>query len=174
MEHRYGYSLYKNSEVLSCEYKLPLSFVARMYKAKIEMILQENMGAMIDKMSDNVPSFGNSGEISGVMWVGLKQGSLTAFIITNTTTVGRVHVEFLRFMLRNSDRKDFLSVPLTEVDKITKINTQLIEVKSTLHKAITAVLDRGEKMEELLKKTEDLTKNTIEFEKKAKRLNRCC
>jgi REP element-mobilizing transposase RayT len=59
-------------------------------------------------------------------------------------------------------------------DKIAKVQNQLVETKEELVKTITLVLDRGEKLEDMIKKTEGLEKEAIIFRGKAKKLNRCC
>ena len=62
---------------------------------------------------------------------------------------------------------------LTE-DKILKVQNQLVETKEELMKTIVLVLDRGERIDDLIKKTDDLKGRSIIFRDRAKKLNKCC
>lgn len=61
-----------------------------------------------------------------------------------------------------------------QVDVITKIEKDLDETKDVMIKNIDALLNRGEKLDDLLNKAENLSKGSKEFLTKTKRLNRCC
>lgn len=61
-----------------------------------------------------------------------------------------------------------------EADKLTKIRKDLDETKGVMIKNIDALLDRGEKLDDLFGKAENLTKGSKEFLIKTKKLNRCC
>lgn len=63
---------------------------------------------------------------------------------------------------------------VTNFDKIEKVNTQLKEVKEIMIENIEKILDRGEKLEDLLTKSQKLSETSKQFYKKAKKLNSCC
>lgn len=61
-----------------------------------------------------------------------------------------------------------------KVDKIYAINKSLDETKEIMLKNIEKVLARGENIDELVKKSHDLSKSSKKFYKTAKKMNRCC
>lgn len=61
-----------------------------------------------------------------------------------------------------------------EADAMTKIQTELDETKIILHNTIEAVLQRGEKLDDLVDKSEGLSLQSKTFYKTAKKTNQCC
>lgn len=61
-----------------------------------------------------------------------------------------------------------------EADKLMKIQDNLDEIKGVMHKNIEEVLKRGEKLEDLMEKAEDLSSTSVHFYKQAKKTNQCC
>jgi len=61
-----------------------------------------------------------------------------------------------------------------QVDKILKIQKELNETKQILLQNIDTLLERGERIEDLAKKSDDLSFQTKAFASKAEDLNRCC
>ncbi len=61
-----------------------------------------------------------------------------------------------------------------KVDKILKLNTQLNETKDLLVKTIDKVLERGEKLDDLVAKSDNLSQQSKMFYKQAKKTNSCC
>jgi len=59
-------------------------------------------------------------------------------------------------------------------DKLTKIQKNLDEIKDVMHKNIEEVLKRGETLDTLMDKSDDLSSSSKIFYKKAKDQNRCC
>eukprot|EP00299_Pterocystis_sp_00344_P017807 c8921_g1_i1.p1 GENE.c8921_g1_i1~~c8921_g1_i1.p1 ORF type:complete len:133 (+),score=25.02 c8921_g1_i1:680-1078(+) len=59
-------------------------------------------------------------------------------------------------------------------DVLLKINRDLDETKIILHKSIESALDRGQKLEDLIARTNDLSAMSKAFAKDSKALNRCC
>ena len=59
-------------------------------------------------------------------------------------------------------------------DKITKIQKDLDETTTILHKTIDAVLERGVKLDNLVDKSNDLSAQSKLFYKQAKKTNSCC
>ena len=60
------------------------------------------------------------------------------------------------------------------VDKISNIKYQLEDTKDIIMKSIDKVLARGEQLDDLIEKTNDLSKSSKRFYKTTKKLNRCC
>lgn len=61
-----------------------------------------------------------------------------------------------------------------QADKLTKIQKDLDETKITLHQTIESVLQRGEKLENLVDKSSDLSMASQMFYKQARKNNQCC
>ena len=61
-----------------------------------------------------------------------------------------------------------------QADKLTKIQKDLDETKITLHQTIESVLQRGEKLENLVDKSQDLSMASQMFYKQARKNNQCC
>ncbi|KAH9400230.1 palmitoyltransferase, partial [Tyrophagus putrescentiae] len=61
-----------------------------------------------------------------------------------------------------------------EADAMTKIQNDLDETKIILHNTITSVLQRGEKLDNLVAKSEDLSMQSKVFYKTARKTNQCC
>ncbi|KAL6778569.1 YKT6 [Auxenochlorella protothecoides x Auxenochlorella symbiontica] len=62
----------------------------------------------------------------------------------------------------------------TAADKLAKIQKDLDETKIILHKTIESVLDRGEKLDQLVEKSNDLGMASQLFYKQARKANSCC
>lgn len=61
-----------------------------------------------------------------------------------------------------------------EADKITKIEKELDEVKGIVIKSMDDILKRGEALESLMQKSEDLSQVSYQFYRTAKKNNQCC
>ncbi|XP_044267493.1 synaptobrevin homolog YKT6 [Tribolium madens] len=61
-----------------------------------------------------------------------------------------------------------------EADAMTKIQEDLDETKIILHHAIESVLQRGEKLDDLVSKSEGLSMQSKAFYKTARKTNSCC
>ncbi|VVC89532.1 synaptobrevin homolog YKT6 [Leptidea sinapis] len=61
-----------------------------------------------------------------------------------------------------------------EADALTKIQNDLDETKIILHDTIKAVLDRGEKLDDLVEKSNSLSMHSKAFYKTARKTNSCC
>eukprot|EP00300_Choanocystis_sp_HF-7_P025951 c2833_g1_i1.p1 GENE.c2833_g1_i1~~c2833_g1_i1.p1 ORF type:complete len:218 (+),score=38.73 c2833_g1_i1:1-654(+) len=61
-----------------------------------------------------------------------------------------------------------------EADTITRIHADLDETRSTMLIAIDKLLERGEKIEDLVDRSNDLSIASKTFSKRSAKLNRCC
>lgn len=62
----------------------------------------------------------------------------------------------------------------TEADPMMKVEKEIDETKIILKKSIESVLERGEKLEDLIDMTDKLSSETKTFYKAAKSTNSCC
>lgn len=62
----------------------------------------------------------------------------------------------------------------SSADKITKIQKDLDETTGILHKTIDDILKRGEKLDTLVERSNDLSAQSKLFYKQAKKTNSCC
>jgi synaptobrevin family protein YKT6 len=62
----------------------------------------------------------------------------------------------------------------TEADKIESIKKELDETMDIIHKTIDSVLDRGDKLNDLVNKSADLSKQSQLFYNTAAKQNSCC
>jgi len=86
---------------------------------------------------------------------------------------------------RSETRQDSISFPpLAEMlkaaqdpasfDKLTKIKGDLDETTAVLHQTIDNLLERGEKLDSLVERSDDLSKQSKMFYKQARKTNSCC
>lgn len=61
-----------------------------------------------------------------------------------------------------------------QVDGILKIQKELDDTKITLHKTFESVLQRGEKLDDLVEKSSELSTQSKMFYKQASKQNSCC
>ncbi|XP_070541283.1 synaptobrevin homolog YKT6-like [Ptychodera flava] len=61
-----------------------------------------------------------------------------------------------------------------EADALTKVQAELDETKIIMHNTIEAVLQRGEKLDDLVEKSQDLSMQSKTFYKTARKTNQCC
>ena len=59
-------------------------------------------------------------------------------------------------------------------DSITKLKNELNEVQEILKQSLNDLLKRGENLESLMIKSEDLSVTSVNYYKQAKKTNRCC
>ncbi|CDR41042.1 CYFA0S06e00584g1_1 [Cyberlindnera fabianii] len=62
----------------------------------------------------------------------------------------------------------------SQADSIMRVQAELDETKVVLHKTIESVLERGEKLDSLVDKSEALSSSSKMFYKQAKKTNSCC
>nr|CAG4648904.1 EOG090X0E6P [Polyphemus pediculus] len=61
-----------------------------------------------------------------------------------------------------------------EADALTRVQEELDETKIILHNTIEAVLERGEKLDDLVSKSQGLSDSSKLFYKTARKTNSCC
>lgn len=58
-------------------------------------------------------------------------------------------------------------------DKLTRVQNELDKTKAIMHQTIESVLDRGEKLDDLVNKSDQLSYASKQFYKQAKKTNSC-
>ncbi|KAF7488503.1 Synaptobrevin -like protein YKT6 [Sarcoptes scabiei] len=61
-----------------------------------------------------------------------------------------------------------------EADAMTKLQNEIDETKIILYDAISGILERGEKLDQLVEKSEELSVQSKLFYKTARKTNQCC
>ena len=61
-----------------------------------------------------------------------------------------------------------------EADRLMKIESELNQITEIMHKNIDQLLKRGETLESLMQKSQDLSSVSYDFYKRAKKNNQCC
>ena len=62
-----------------------------------------------------------------------------------------------------------------EVDKLEKLKEELKQVEEICHKNLDGLLKRGEDLDKLMAKSQDVSNLSLDFYKQAKKANsRCC
>merc|ERR1712139_459668 len=62
----------------------------------------------------------------------------------------------------------------SQADQLTRIMSELEQTKMVLHETIEAALERGQKIDSLIEKSNDLSGSSKMFYKTAKKQNQCC
>lgn len=62
----------------------------------------------------------------------------------------------------------------SQADQLTRIMNELEQTKLVLHETIEAALQRGQKIDDLIVKSNDLSGSSKMFYKTAKKQNQCC
>ncbi|KAF3905419.1 hypothetical protein ABW20_dc0100557 [Dactylellina cionopaga] len=99
--------------------------------------------------------------------------------------INRILDEFLTKYPRTTWANSSLSLPTldeylknyqvpSQADNISKIQKELDETKIVLHKTIESVLDRGEKLDTLVQRSDNLSQASKMFYSNAKKQNSCC
>ena len=78
----------------------------------------------------------------------------------------------LKFPLLEKYLKDYQNP--AEADKLMKIESELNSITDIMHKNIEQLLKRGETLENLMQKSNDLSTVSYDFYKRAKKNNQCC
>lgn len=78
----------------------------------------------------------------------------------------------LKFTLLEKFLKDYQNP--AEADKLMKIESELNQITDIMHKNIEQLLKRGETLESLMQKSQDLSTVSYDFYKRAKKNNQCC
>ena len=92
----------------------------------------------------------------------------------------RVGVNWKAMDADQTSEPDFLTADILhyqdprKADKLTAIQTQLDEVKDVMHTNIEQLMQRGETLDSLMSKSDDLNTASVQFYKQAKKANSCC
>ncbi|CAG8675805.1 21162_t:CDS:2 [Cetraspora pellucida] len=123
----------------------------------------------------------------------VEENSLAGIIICDNeypqrvafSLLGRVLDEFLIKFARNTWKPQTISYPELktylikyqdpkEADQIIKVQEQLDETKLVMNKTIEGLLQRGEKLDDLIDRSQEISFQSKAFYKQAKKTNSCC
>lgn len=179
------------------KHKLKLEFINIMFRFKVENRIVENCKELVEalyeeKIANEITSVHMDGEIgtafrkhnlNDVVCHCCKKDYIYCVITHNNfkmSIVKKVMDELnsvlymdvldLDYMLDKYDEMD----KNTQKDKITEIQDDLDEAVDVLKISMEKLLSRGEQLEELLEKTENLREVSFKFQKQARKLNSCC
>jgi synaptobrevin family protein YKT6 len=79
---------------------------------------------------------------------------------------GANYPELKEYLIKYQDPK--------QADQIMKVQDQLDETKLVMNKTIEALLQRGEKLDDLIDKSQEISFQSKAFYKQAKKTNSCC
>jgi synaptobrevin family protein YKT6 len=100
-----------------------------------------------------------------------------------TDTLGKFADKYPRWAETKSDQSEtpeFMTEALEkfqnpkEADKVLKIQQTVEEIKTIMHRNIDDILKRGETLDALMEKSNDLSATSVDFFKTAKKQNQCC
>lgn len=97
--------------------------------------------------------------------------------VTDEEYSGRLAFGAINSMINDQTNLDTLFLKYSDpkqTDSILKVQNELDETKIILHNTINAVLERGEKLDDLVNKSNALSMQSKAFYKTAKRTNSCC
>lgn len=127
--------------------------------------------------------FVRENNVSGVLISDIEYPQRVAF-----TLLGKVLDQFLEefplHRLSSLDERDIVFPKCSEylakyqnpkdADPMMKVQAELDETKIVLHDTIQSVLERGEKLDDIVKKSEELSLQSKTFYTTAKKTNSCC
>ena len=111
-----------------------------------------------------------------IMYIDINKDLFTKTIITVKDYPKRLIYEILEQVKGNTDLDVLIKTysNVKETDKILKIQNELDQTKKIMVKNIEQVLKRGEKIESLVEKSEELSRLGGIYIREAKKLNSCC
>lgn len=127
-----------------------------------------------DGISDEVPYL-----VNVVCYCCKKTDGLASVIMTKNYKHKRIIIELAHKIVYEPGEYDLEELVKryedpASVDKIVKVQNELDKTIETMHLAIEKVLERGENIEILVQKTDELNESSRIFVNNAKKLNSCC
>ena len=190
------FSLYKEKPIILSS-AFALSFVSIFQRGTLKEFLNFHSRLVVERLQK-----GSIAEVKleqGICYAFSQSEKIGCAIICDEEYPKRVAIEFLIKILDNF--KDFLSkekIDLNSIEKDTdvkfdyikneivewqdpskkdnlmKLQDQLVEVHNILTQSLNDLLKRGENLEGLMEKSEDLKVTSVNFYKQSKKMNRCC
>jgi len=114
------------------------------------------------------------------------KGSHSCFLVTKDHPSASAATRLVYYILDNNPQEspEYIGLYLDEImeknqdptqsDKFLKIHGEVDQVKKVLINAIDLALERYDKIENLVARTEELKTETIIFKREAGKLNKCC
>ncbi|KAI9902601.1 hypothetical protein N3K66_001953 [Trichothecium roseum] len=136
----------------------------------------------VEEQSNTFHAYGRSEGVCGIIISDQQYPALVAhqllskvvdeFLTNNPRSAWATGTPTLQF----PELKDYLAKyqDPSQADSIMKIQKELDETKIVLHKTIESVLQRGEKIDDLVAKSDGLSAQSKMFYQQAKKQNSCC
>ena len=102
--------------------------------------------------------------------------AITMYINNSVNWAWKTVDKDISHSLLNKDLQELITKyqnPL-EIDKILVINKELDNTRTVLYKSIDSMLERGEKIDKLVEKSNDLSFQSKKFYRKSKKINSWC
>ena len=121
--------------------------------------------------------------LAGIVMADKEYPARVAFALITKTLIAyeeRVGAKWKQMDADQQSEPDFLQSDLVlyqdprKADKLTAIQSQLDDVKDVMHVNIEQLLQRGETLDSLMDKSNDLGLASVQFLKQAKKANSCC
>lgn len=118
-------------------------------------------------------------EHNDYMFACLKHESIVVIIITDNEYPSRVTFSLIQNLFNNPTQQNAQHMLETcqdarQIDKIYDIRASLDETMVVMHQTIDKILERGEKLDDLVERSAQLSLSSKMFYKTARQHNRCC
>lgn len=192
--HVYSIRLFnkqKNIQLAKAEDFTPMSWATRISGSATEA-MQFISRTLMEK--SKTQTFICCEESDYLAWVYNRNDNLTSVLITSQNYPKRFAMDLMQqsmatyesvkwdWQLYEKEINQSEYQPIKELmlkyhnpkDGIITCQKQLNDTKIKLYKSVDLLLERGEKIEDLAQKSQDLSARSKQFAHKAKKLNRCC
>jgi len=118
-------------------------------------------------------------EHNSYMFVCLKKENIAVIIITDHEYPSRVTFCLINNIFENPTQQNAKHMLHTcqdarQIDKIYNIRAALDETMVIMHQTVDKILERGEKLDDLVERSAQLSSSSKMFYKTARQHNRCC
>ena len=177
------YAFITRNEVLPYKF-LNFGTFGFFYKKNIEEITDELI-IIIEKTvetlkSDQLHRFDDINIKGSILYI-YRHNKVNYYIVCTENIKKLTILGLLSRIMKISDHKerdklinDFNEDPQKYLDQIDQIDGDLKEITEIMNKNIGEIIDRQEKIGDILERSERLTQESKEFYIHAKKLNRCC
>ena len=143
--------------------------------------------SIVQRDEDEVPfvahAYVRSDGLAGIVMADKEYPPRVAFALITKTLVAyeeRVGVNWQQMDADQQSEPEYLRSDIVlyqdprKADKLTAIQNQLDEVKDVMQTNIEQLMQRGETLDSLMAKSDDLGTASVQFYKQAKKANSCC
>ncbi len=119
-------------------------------------------------------------EHSDFQFLCYRYGDIVCILITDNEYPSRVSFDLLNHAMHTDSSEKYLEYVIEHCqnphlfDNLNKVKHQLDETLVIMHENVNRVLERGDSIDELVERSERLSKTSKMFYKVARKHNRCC